>query len=84
MPLELDLPERDALSRLLNDAVSASALKKFIAHYEQYNTVQARQYQNTIPETLDMEARNRALSSQYAAMAKAWGMFWTELTEVSK
>jgi hypothetical protein len=79
MPLELDLAEQDAIIRLLKDRVATSALKKFLAYYEQHNTVQARNHQNMIPESLDLQARNRALASQYAAMAKAWGEIWGKL-----
>lgn len=75
----LDLSERDALERIIDSRLMASALKKTFANREEYYTQQARNLLNAIPQSLDEQAKNHEMAKQYAAMAKAYGMAWAEI-----
>jgi hypothetical protein len=80
---EISDGERALLNQVLKDPSVASVFKKIFAAQEQYFTEQARNHLNVIPESLDQKIRRNALASQFAAMAKAWGQAWSEITKVA-
>lgn len=80
----LDLSERDALARIIDNRVMASALKKTFANREEYYTQQARNSLNAIPGDLHEQARNQEMAKQYAAMAKAYGTMWAEMQKAAE
>lgn len=79
-----DIEEERALSEIVSDRAMVSALKKFFARHETYNTEQARNYLNEDPRDLHHEARNSHLAHRHASMAKAYGTMWAELEKAAK
>lgn len=83
-PLSYEIEDVAAISEIVHGRASRIAIQKFFQRHEEHFTNQAKHCLNAIPKDLHEQARNHEQAKQYAAMAKAFSIAWTELEMASK